>query len=83
MQVRCRLNGAETKLFTDGKVYKAYKERGKEYCSVWTIVDDLGRERVISPDCVSPHLNVYWRDHNWPYHHQKPVGVFETVNNVV
>jgi hypothetical protein len=82
MQVRCRLNGAETKLFTDGKVYKAYKELGKEYCRTWTLVDDLGHERVILPDQVCPHLNVYGRDaYGFPM--QKPVGVFETVNDVV
>lgn len=77
MQVIARLNGAQTKCFTDGKVYEAYKERGKEYCKTWVVRDDLGLERVILPDQPCAHLQTAPAP-TWPYAAQC-VGVFETV----
>lgn len=65
-QVRCRLNGAETTLFTDGKIYKVFAQTN----GALSILDDIGRERVVIADQKCPHLNRYWKSSIWPYHHQ-------------
>lgn len=75
MQVRCKLNGAETSIFTDGKVYDVRAQTNRAL----TIIDDKGHERVVIAGQPCPHLNRYWKDGVWPYSHQEPVGVFEAV----
>jgi hypothetical protein len=77
-QVRCRLNGARTVSFTDGKLYDVVNSEG--HGNVLVVRDDRGIERAIIADRPCPHLNYYWQDEHWPYYeHQKPVGVFESV----
>lgn len=76
MKVRCSLNGAKTNIFTDNKIYDIIRIEGQK---ALVILDDNNNERVVLADQVSPHLNIYWTDGDYPYHHQKAVGIFETV----
>jgi hypothetical protein len=78
VHVIARLNGAQTKCFTDGKTYEAYKEPGKEYCNTWVVRDDFGHERVILPNQPCPHLKTRVT-HPFTFEVEKCVGVFETV----
>jgi hypothetical protein len=74
-QVLCQLNGAQTALFTDGRIYDIIRTEG----TGMVIIDDRGSERFISVDRPSPHLNRYWKSEHYPYNHQQPVGVFKMV----
>lgn len=56
MRLVCRKNGAESKVFTDGKVYEAWQEPGREYTRVWAVQDDVGHVRYVIPGELCPHL---------------------------
>jgi hypothetical protein len=80
IKVICRRNGANTntRSLTDGKVYEARKETGKEYCRTWLITNDLGHDMVILPDEPSAHLCLTRKSDMYPYSEQDVVGLFVT-----
>ena len=48
--VRCRVRGVSPNLFTQGRFYHGFKEKNKEYCPGWWVVDNLGHTRAIMPN---------------------------------
>ena len=65
MLVICRKNGANSGIFTDGKVYDVRSSTGTAY----VIFDDKGYQRIILIGVPSAHL-MLWGD---------AVGTFEKV----
>lgn len=57
IKVKCLKNGAESSIFTDGKLYEARNL----FKSVYEIFDDKGYPRLIIPNNLSPLLKKWHR----------------------
>lgn len=77
MRLRCVKNSAESKVFTDGKVYEEVCRQG----NLVGIRDDFGDLRYVLPNEPSPHLVQRIPDTNLYYlpGSQRVVGRFEEV----
>lgn len=71
----CRKNGADSRVFTDGKIYTEVSFAG----NLVGILDDFGTLRFVLPDEPSPHLVVIVKGRSPFLDRQRVVGVFETV----
>lgn len=79
IKVICKKNGSVVKTFTDHKAYQATRNYGITF----SVIDDLGHERIIIPNEPSPHLIITF---SGLYSSvlgmgQKSVGVFEVMPN--